>query len=216
MPAHALAARRRAGGREVTREMASSWVRRLGGHTPRGKAAWAVVAAGLAVIAVVAVASSGSAAPRQPTPQAKNFTLSTLGQPGGKVSLAALAGRPVIVNFFASWCEPCKRETPLLAGFYRQARGSVQIIGIDANDEAGPAERFVRQAGVRYPVAADPYPALVTTSYRVYGLPQTFFLDARHRIVKHVLGALTLAQLKAGVALMDSDPPGMARTRAAP
>jgi cytochrome c biogenesis protein CcmG/thiol:disulfide interchange protein DsbE len=175
-------------------------VQRLGADTPRGKTAWSVVLAGLVVIAVVASLTSGPAASRR-LPAAKNFTLSQLGHPG-KISLAGLAGHPVIINFFASWCLPCKRETPLLASYYRQAGGKVMIIGVDSNDEAGAAQQFLSRAGVRYPVASDPFPASVTTSYGVYGLPQTFFLDSRHRVVKHVLGALSMKQLTAGVALM--------------
>ncbi len=157
------------------------------------------------MIAVVSVTGGGS--PRPAPPAAKNFALADLGHPGHVVSLAQFAGRPLIVNFFASWCPPCKRETPLLAKFYSGAKGSVVVIGVDANDEAGPAEQFLRRAGVTYPIAFDPLPASVTTSYGVYGLPQTFFLNGKHRIVKHVFGALTLSQLHSGVALMDSKDP---------
>ena len=157
------------------------------------------------MIAVVSVTGGGS--PRPAPPAAKNFTLADLGHPGHVVSLAQFAGRPLIVNFFASWCPPCKRETPLLARFYSGAKGSVVVIGVDANDAAGPAEQFLRRAGVTYPIAFDPLPASVTTSYGVYGLPQTFFLNGKHRIVKHVFGALTLSQLHSGVALMDSKDP---------
>ena len=78
------------------------------------------------------------------------------------------------------------------------------IIGIDANDEAGPAQKFVHAADVTYPVGVDPFPSPVTTSYGVYALPQTFFLNARHRIVKHVIGAVTVTDLNQGVALMDA------------
>ncbi len=106
----------------------------------------------------------------------------------------------MIVNFFASWCPPCQHETPLLARFYRDSGGRTMIIGVDANDQPGPARAFVQRSGVAYPVASDPFPAATTTSWGVYGLPQTFFLDSRHRIVKRVLGALTMKDLQAGVA----------------
>jgi len=163
-------------------------------------------AVALLAIVVITVATAGSKAtpPRTPPAAAKAFTVSLLGHPGQHVSLAAYAGRPLIINFFASWCTPCQHETPLLARFYRDSGGRTLIIGIDANDEAGPAEKFVQAAGVSYPVGSDPFPAPVTTSYGVFGLPQTFFLNARHRIVKHVIGAVTVAELKAGVALMDA------------
>jgi cytochrome c biogenesis protein CcmG/thiol:disulfide interchange protein DsbE len=162
-------------------------------------------AVALLAIVVITVATAGSKAtpPRTP-PAAKAFTLNLLGHSGQHISLAAFAGRPLIINFFASWCTPCQHETPLLARFYRDSGGRTLIIGIDANDEAGPAEKFVQSAGVSYPVASDPFPAPVTTSYGVFGLPQTFFLNARHHIVKHVIGAVTLAELKAGVAVMDA------------
>ena len=162
------------------------------------------IAALLAIALGAGVAATTKTAPTRVQPVAKTFTLGLLGHAGQHVSLAAYAGRPLIINFFASWCPPCKRETPLLARFYAEHHGRDLIIGIDANDEAGPAGKFVQSAGVTYPIGFDPYPAPVTTSYGVYGLPQTFFLDARHRIVKHVIGGLTVADLNRGVALMDA------------
>jgi len=182
------------------------WAARLGAGGRRGRMAWAAAAAVLAVIVVVSVTGGKAGARPQPPPAAKGFSLKMLGHPGSQISLAGYAGRPVIVNFFASWCPPCKRETPLIARFYRDARGTVAIIGVDANDEAGPAEQFLRQSGVTYPVGFDPFPASTTVSYGVYQLPQTFFLNARHRIVKHVFGPLTLKQLSADVAAMDGRP----------
>jgi thiol-disulfide isomerase/thioredoxin len=177
---------------------------RLRGAGRTSKIGWGAAAAVLAVIAIVAV-TSGSSGPTssRPPPAAKAFTLGALGRPGQRVSLAAFAGQPVIINFFASWCGPCKRETPLLARFYRDSGGRAVVIGVDANDQAGPAERFVHAAGVTYPVGFDPFPAATTTSYGVLALPQTFFLNSRHRIVKRILGDVTMKELTAGVALMD-------------
>jgi cytochrome c biogenesis protein CcmG, thiol:disulfide interchange protein DsbE len=159
-------------------------------------------AALLVIVAIGAATLGGKPAPARTPPLAKPFTLSVLGHPGQHVSLAGYAGRPLIINFFASWCAPCKRETPLLARFYRSHGGRTLIIGIDANDEAAPAEKFVQASGVGYPVGSDPFPAPVTTSYGVYALPQTFFLNAQHRIVKHVIGGVTTTELDQGTALM--------------
>jgi cytochrome c biogenesis protein CcmG, thiol:disulfide interchange protein DsbE len=117
------------------------------------------------------------------------------------VSLRQYAGRPVIVNFFASWCGPCQKETPLLARFYHARRGRVAIIGIDVNDSAAAAARFVRRAGSGYPIGADPT-AATATGYGVVAIPQTFFLNAAHRIVKRSFGAVTQADLTAGLAVM--------------
>jgi cytochrome c biogenesis protein CcmG/thiol:disulfide interchange protein DsbE len=178
---------------------------RLRGMSRQSKIVLAGAAAALLAIAVITAVTAGSkATPPRVQPPAKAFTIGLLGHSGQHVSLAQYAGRPLIINFFASWCIPCKRETPLLAKYYAEHHGRDLIIGIDANDEAGPAEKFAQTAGVTYPVGVDPFPSRVTTSYGVYALPQTFFLNAKHRIVKHVIGAVTVADLNQGVALMDA------------
>jgi cytochrome c biogenesis protein CcmG/thiol:disulfide interchange protein DsbE len=157
------------------------------------------VAASLVALGLVA---SGSAAPAgaAPDPAAPGFTLPVLGQSGQKLSLADYAGRPLIVNFFASWCEPCQKETPLLATFYRTEHAKVAIVGLDENDVLASAMSFTHKEGVGYPVGFDPQ-TVAASAYGVAGLPQTFFLDARHRIVDRVFGAVTLAALNHGIAL---------------
>ena len=117
------------------------------------------------------------------------------------MTLAAYAGRPVIINFFASWCVPCRKETPLLARYYRSAHGTVNLLGIDSNDSQAAAVTFTRQAGVSYPLAYDPV-AKTAGAFGVVELPQTFFLNARHQIVDRVFGGVTAADLAKGVALM--------------
>jgi thiol-disulfide isomerase/thioredoxin len=181
-----------------------SGLRRMRGLSRATRIIGASAALAVIVVAVISLAGNGAGSGPRPLPAARNFSLPAVGHPGQRVSLAAFAGRPVIINFFASWCAPCKRETPTLARLYRQSRGHITIIGVDSNDQAGPAMRFVRSAGVRYPVGADPLPAATTTGYGVVALPQTFFLDARHRIVKRIFGAVTAKELSEGVALMNS------------
>jgi cytochrome c biogenesis protein CcmG/thiol:disulfide interchange protein DsbE len=165
---------------------------------PRGIVLAAVALAGLALIGVLTVGATGrSQAGPRPLLPAKPFSLQELGHSGSHVSLAAFAGQPVILNFFASWCVPCKRETPLLAGFYAQHHGKVAVIGVAANDPLANALKFVRKEGVGYPVGLDPFPAKTALSYGVQALPQTFFLNARHQIVRRVFGDVTGRELNA-------------------
>ena len=163
----------------------------------------------LGIAAAVVLGAAGKAFPREAQLRtARNFTLPALGQGGRQISLAAYADRPVIINFFASWCGPCQRETPLLASFYRAHQGRVVIIGIDSSDEPGAALRFVASRHVTYPVAVDAFPAAVAASYGIINLPQTFVLNSKHQIVHHVSGDATLRELTAWTSSRASGGPG--------
>jgi thiol-disulfide isomerase/thioredoxin len=167
--------------------------RRMAG---RSKAMLAIAVAAVSGIGAILVVTTASGEAKTPSraPAARGFSLAELGDPGHSVSLAGLAGQPVIINFFASWCAPCKRETPMLAQFYRAHDGKVLVIGVDSNDQASAALKFVKAEGVSYAVASDPS-AATAVAYGVFGLPQTFFLNAQHKIVRHVIGDLTQAEL---------------------
>jgi cytochrome c biogenesis protein CcmG/thiol:disulfide interchange protein DsbE len=156
------------------------------------------VAGSLAAIGVAGSASHGPA--RAADPPAPAFSVATLGHSGQHVALSEYAGQPLIVNFFASWCVPCKQETPLLARFYRSEAGKVALVGLDVNDPPANALAFTHAEGVSYPVGSDPQ-LIAASAYSVAALPQTFFLNAQHRIVDHVFGALTQADIDRGVAL---------------
>jgi cytochrome c biogenesis protein CcmG, thiol:disulfide interchange protein DsbE len=167
----------------------------------------AVTAAFAVAIIVVSLTTTGTGAPRsgQPTasdPAAHGFTLAALGQPGQQVSLSQYQGKPVVINFWASWCGPCQQETPLLARWYKQQDGHVVLLGLDENDTTASALKFAQAKGVTYPIGFDPN-VTVALSYGVDGLPQTFFLNASHHIVDHVLGAVTAADLARGLRLMN-------------
>jgi cytochrome c biogenesis protein CcmG, thiol:disulfide interchange protein DsbE len=180
------------------------WFKRL---SRRGRLAVTSSAAVLVVVAALlalGATSAGSPKPAVTHPRAPGFSLAVLGHPGQHLSLAQYAGRPLIINFFASWCAPCQRETPLMARFYRGNHGRVTIVGVDVNDSSSAALAFVRKTGVGYPVVSDPAPMATTLSYGVVALPQTFFLNAQHRIVKRVIRAVTRTDLRTGVALMTS------------
>jgi len=177
--------------------------REVGRAALRHKVLSAVVAVCVAgSLTAIGVIGSASGQPARPAVvAAPAFSLPLLGDDSGRqVALSKYRGQPLIVNFFASWCEPCKTETPLLAKFYRGEQGKVALVGMDENDSVGNATAFTRADGVSYPVGWDPHFA-VGTAYGVIALPQTFFLNAKHQIVDRVFGKVTLASLHKGMAL---------------
>jgi thiol-disulfide isomerase/thioredoxin/anti-sigma regulatory factor (Ser/Thr protein kinase) len=179
---------------------------RLGRVRRRLRPAVVAVAAVCALVlaSVIAVDSASHRGGPAAAPAAPAFALPSLRDPAQLVSLAAYHGHPVIVNFFASWCGPCQRETPTLASFYRTTDGKTMIIGVDADDSASAARHFVTDERVGYPIGFESTPG-VADAYGVSaaGIPETFFLNASHRIVKRILGDVTMAELAADTALMD-------------
>ena len=139
------------------------------------------------------------------TPAAPPFTLRRL-DGDGTVSLASLRGRVVVLNFWASWCGPCKHEAPLLeAAARRYERENVVVVGIDSQDFAGDARAFARRYRLDYPNLHDG-PGEVSARYGVQGFPETWFVDRRGRLVAdHVVGPLTAARLAADVALAEHE-----------
>ena len=190
-----------------TTEEQQTWagaVRDVGRTARRHKVVSALIVLCVAgsLTAIGLIGSNSGQAGKPAVVAAPAFSLPALGHSGQQVALSGYRGRPLIVNFFASWCEPCKKETPLIARFYRNSRGNPAILGVDVNDSSAKAMSFVRKSGVTYPVVADPAPMQAAIAYNLPGLPATFFLNSRHVIVKRVYGPVTQAELTSGAALM--------------
>jgi cytochrome c biogenesis protein CcmG, thiol:disulfide interchange protein DsbE len=177
--------------------------REVAGAALRHKVLSAVIAVCVAgsLIAIGVIGSASGQPARPAVVAAPAFSLPLLGDDSGQqVTLSKYRGRPLIVNFFASWCVPCKTETPLLASFYRGEKSKIALVGLDENDSVANATAFTRADGVSYPVGFDPH-FFAGTAYGVVALPQTFFLNAKHQIVDRVFGKVTLASLHKGMAL---------------
>jgi cytochrome c biogenesis protein CcmG/thiol:disulfide interchange protein DsbE len=154
-----------------------------------------LVAQGLAVAGVVALLGllvwkiaferSGGAAEqlaRGETPVAPSFVLERL-DTSGTLDLESLRGKGVVLNFWASWCIPCKDEAPLLEEAWREHRGrGLVVLGIDAQDFKGDARRFMRRFGLTYPVVYDGKGSTLGR-YGITGFPETFFVDRTGKLV---------------------------------
>jgi cytochrome c biogenesis protein CcmG/thiol:disulfide interchange protein DsbE len=167
------------------------------------------IAAALAVFLFVGLHAGGSNAQTGSTADAvvpigsvaPDFTLPAL-TGGGHVRLDSLGSarhRPVVLNFFASWCGPCQVETPLLAktAAAETAKGSsVQFVGVDVADKTADALAFVQKTGITYPIGVDMTARVASLVYGLNGQPQTFFIDGTGHVVGHVIGAVTAPVLQ--------------------
>ena len=115
---------------------------------------------------------------------------------GGEVSGEGLRGQVVMLDFWASWCPPCRDEAPTLALVYDEYRErGVEFVGISLWDDAGQAEAFVLQHGHEYPNGIDEG-GKIAISYGVRGIPEKFFIDRDGRIVRKFSGPMTPDRLR--------------------
>ena len=151
------------------------------------------------------VSSTGSFDPgnRKPAPA---WALPNLADPAATLRSDSLAGRPVVLNFWASWCPPCRKEMPALATAARQLKGRVAFVGVDTSDDRNAAVAFAAYSQVGYPLGFDPQ-ATVSRNYGVFGLPTTYFV-AGGKIVGRETGGMSQARLHQ---LLDQNYPELGR-----
>ncbi len=129
---------------------------------------------------------------------APTFALANLG--GERVDLRALRGSPLVLNFWATWCEPCRTEMPLLQSHYEAGRSAgLRILAINFDEPEPLVRAFTDELGLTFDILLDPG-AYVQGLYRVRGYPTTFFVDARGVIRGHKVGAMEAAELEAFLA----------------
>jgi cytochrome c biogenesis protein CcmG/thiol:disulfide interchange protein DsbE len=125
--------------------------------------------------------------------QAPPFTLATTD--GRPVSLAGLRGKPVVIAFFASWCQPCQEELPVLEQFARDEGDRMHVVAISFQDLKSDSVDFVHRLGVTFPALLDGPTAPVAERYGVRGIPQTVFVDANGVVRGRVYGVTSHDEL---------------------
>jgi cytochrome c biogenesis protein CcmG, thiol:disulfide interchange protein DsbE len=134
-------------------------------------------------------------------PRAPVFELEKL-DGSGKVALADYRGKAVVLNFWASWCAPCKDEAPELESAWQRWRDQdVVVVGVDMQDFGTDAQRFVDRYGLTYPILRDD-DRWTEGRYGLTGLPETWFVDREGRLVgEHFEGPVSAEELDRNIEL---------------
>ena len=124
----------------------------------------------------------------------------TLYSPSGeKVTLSSFHGKPIVVNFWATWCPPCRGETPYFVTASQQWQGEVTIVGVDVRETPDLALPFMAEFGIKYTIALD-VDGEVAAAYHIVSFPTTYFVDSQGMIVQIDNGPLSAALLQTRLA----------------
>jgi cytochrome c biogenesis protein CcmG/thiol:disulfide interchange protein DsbE len=170
-----------------------------------GLAATSLVLLALIAVLVVRLQQANQAVSSAPTyplvgHTAPDFTAPVWnGTPGQTVHLADLKGKPVVLNFWASWCAPCKEEMPTLqAGYDKYQANGVVFIGLAFNDTKENGQPFLAQYKITY-LAGPDSDGKTSIAYGVTGVPETVFIGRDGRVVSKTPGGVSAEQLDAGI-----------------
>jgi cytochrome c biogenesis protein CcmG/thiol:disulfide interchange protein DsbE len=178
----------------------------------RGALARALAVA-VAVVAVSCAGSSGSSVSPIPAVNATSApslpmdanALPSLDAAAFASLLGELEGTPVVVNFWASWCSPCRAEAPLLRDAHARYGHEVQFLGVDTQDSRDGAERFIQDEGLTYPSFFDPANA-IGLSYDLASPPMTLFFDRNGTLVATVPGEIFDQTLRKNLRAVTASP----------
>ena len=158
-----------------------------------------VVTAVVAVFAVELLTANSGGNIGEPAPQLPTAVL----QPP-KVTLADLRGSPALINFWASWCDPCRQEAPELERLSRSMPSGARLVGVDYTDREDSAREFIREYHWTFPILSDPN-GVFGARFSFSGLPTTVAIDARGRIVETLRGPQTENDLRRAIAAAQQD-----------
>lgn len=148
----------------------------------------------LAVMVRTGLAFFSNGSPTQEEHPEIDFTLKDLS--GASVSLSSLRGKVILVNFWATWCSPCKDEMPLLQQYYATHKEEdFVLLGVNVSDDAEDAQAYITQTGYTFPVWSDPSGS-VLIQLNMNGLPASLVVDARGKLVKRWIGPLAQEDLE--------------------
>jgi cytochrome c biogenesis protein CcmG/thiol:disulfide interchange protein DsbE len=130
------------------------------------------------ILGVVAILALKPAPEREKS--APEFSLPLLSG-GGELASSDLEGRPVVINFWASWCQPCKKELPAFQDLYERYQNEVEFVGINMKDDLDDARAMAEEFGLTYPLVVGTLD--LEDEFRLAGYPQTFFITSDYEFI---------------------------------
>lgn len=184
-----------AGVTEIVEELESRPLRR-----PR-RARWIALAVAVVGVGLIAVLATRESATQRiadsPLVGQRAPALAASTVDGDRVDIADMRGKWVLVNYFATWCVPCRKEHPDLIRFHErhQAQGDLEVIGVVYSDDFAAVRKYRKENGGTWPMAKDPS-GRIALDWGVSGVPESFLVDPSGVVVARIVGGVTDAKLE--------------------